>query len=439
MERSSGIVVELGECACCASADPATPPLRVFQPRPLRQLNRRRAVFTSLLASGGALVAACGAPAAPTPAPTAPPKPTEPPAKPTAASQPTTAAAPAAAAPAAQPTTAPAAAQSTTAPASAAATSAPAATAARPGTALEKLDLAFCSQVLCVLPFEVARRRGLWEAEGLDVNLTYMRGGAQAMNALLARSGVDWVGTPMDLVVQAQAKNQKVQMLVSTASLPFFALVAGPKSGIGAIKELKGKKVGVTNLGTTDHLMVQFVAKKEGVDPSGVEFVAVGPNLYDLLVKGEVDAGMVQEPALTLAQRAGAKLLVNFMSQQDAKQYLGGGYQFMGLNTRPDVLESKSETARKLIRGLVKANQWIRANPGAEIIKAAPTELVAGGDVAVFASSLDQFKADLYPAEGLLAEGDVQRVIDVQQESGALKDAAQFKAADLFTNALIKA
>lgn len=395
----SDVIVEVGECACCATADPEGPRHRVRQPRPLRQLNRRHALLGTFKASTVAVLTACSGGAAP--APTQAP-------------------------PAATPG------------AAASASVAPASAATPPSTngALEKLDLAFCSQVLCILPYEVARRRGLWEAEGLDVNLVYMKGGAQAMNALLANS-IEFVGTPMDLVVQGWAKGKKPVMLTSTARLPFFALVTGPKSGVGSAKGLAGKKIGVANLGTTDHLLAQYLIKKEGVDPDKVEFVALGPNIFDLVVKGEVDAAMVQEPALTEILKGGGKAVVNFMNLKEAVTSLGAAYQFMGLNTRPEVLETKTETARKLIRGLKKANGWILANSGSEIVKAAPAELVAGGDVEVFARALDQHKADLYPGDGLVDEAAVQRVIDVQALSGVLKDAPPFKASDLFTNKLV--
>jgi NitT/TauT family transport system substrate-binding protein len=406
------------DCDCCGGEkDPSVPPFRIFQPKPLKQYGRRAALRASLLASTGSLLAAC-APTATTPT-AAPAKPTEGP-KPSEAPKPTEASKAGAEAP--KPTDKPAIVM-TTAPSG------------KPG--LERVQLAFCSQVLCILPYEVARRRGLWEGEGLDVELVYMRGGAQAMNALLAES-IEWAGTPMDLVVQAWGKGKKPVMLMSTANLPFFALVAGPKAGVTEIRGLAGKKIGITNLGTTDHLIAQFLLKQAGVDPNGVEFVALGPNLYDLLLRGEVDAGMVQDPAMTLLQRNGGTLLVNLMSRADSERYLGGPYQFMGLNTRPEVLEQKTETARKLVRGLLKAQQWIRSNPGAEIVKAAPSELVAGGDLGIFAESLDKFKNDLYPADGRLEEKSVQQVVQVQRESGVLKDAPPFGATDLFTNKLVQ-
>jgi NitT/TauT family transport system substrate-binding protein len=392
VEVEPSVVVELADC-CVGEPDSRAPTLSVHQSRPLRLVSRRRAMFTSVFTIPSAVVTACST--APLATPTTPARLTG---------------------------------ESTPAPG-------PAATAVPTTTASEKLDLAFCSQILCILPYEVARRRGFWEAAGLDVNLVYMNGAAAAMNALLTNS-LEFVGSTMDLAVQGAAKSKKPVMLVSTASQFFGALVAAPKSGINTLKDLSGKKIGVGSIGDTGYLTLQYLLKQAGVDPKSVEFVALGTNLYDRLLRGEVDAGGVQEPSLTLLQRAGWRVVYNLMNADDAKKYFGGGYQFMGLNTRQEVLTTKAETARKLIRGLVKANQWIRASPGSAIVKNVPGELVAGGDVELFAAIIDARKSDLYPADGLIREGDVQRVIDVQKESGVLTGAPSFKATDLFTNAL---
>ncbi len=305
---------------------------------------------------------------------------------------------------------------------------------AAPSGVLEAVELAFCSQVLCILPFEVARQRGFFAAEGLDVNLVYMRGGTQAINALLAGS-VDWVGTPVDLLIQTVAKGKDAIMIASTARLPFFALAVSPRaSGIQSVRDLAGQKIGVANLGTTDHLITQYLLTKERVDPNSVEFVALGPNLYEQLARGQVEAGMVQEPSLTLVERAGGKVLVNFMRLEDTQRFLGGPYQFMGLNTRPDVLATKADTGRKLARALIRANRWMLENPGAAIVGAAPEDLVAGGEVEVFAAALDRYKQDLYPSDGRLVLDSIQRVIDVQQQSGAIEPGQTVRAEQVYTN-----
>jgi len=40
--------------------------------------------------------------------------------------------------------------------------------------------------------------------------------------------------------------------------------------------------------------------RKAGADPKRLQYATLGPNLYEALKAGHVEAGMVQEPALTL-------------------------------------------------------------------------------------------------------------------------------------------
>src|SRR5688500_7943504 len=49
----------------------------------------------------------------------------------------------------------------------------------------KKVKLAFCSQLLCVIPYEVARAGEHFQQQGLDVELIYTRGGNVAMQALV--------------------------------------------------------------------------------------------------------------------------------------------------------------------------------------------------------------------------------------------------------------
>jgi len=303
---------------------------------------------------------------------------------------------------------------------------------------LTKLDLAFCSQVLCILPFEVARQQGYFADEGYDVNLIYMKGGALAINALISKS-VDFVGTPMDLIVRSVDQGQPVIMVASTSRLPFFALVVSPgkSSEITKISDLQGKRVGVNNLGTTDDLLLKALLAKNNLDPNSADSVALGPNLYDALLRGEVDAGMVQEPALTLLSQKGARVLVNFMDRQQTNEVLGGDYQFMGLNTRPDVLDSKPDVVEKLARALVKANQWILNHTGSEIVKAAPQELAPGDDIQIFAKALDKYKESLYPSDGVIEEQAVRRVVETQRISGLLKN-ENIDISTLYTNKYVE-
>ncbi len=135
-------------------------------------------------------------------------------------------------------------------------------------------------------------------------------------------------------------------MVTSTSRLPFFALVTAPDQAeaITSVADLRGKKVGVGTVGSTDDLLLRYLLRQNGLQEEDVETIGLGPNLLEQLTSGQVDAGMVQEPSLTLSTREGSRVLVNFMNLKETQEQLGGAFQFMGLNTRPDVLEDPNES-----------------------------------------------------------------------------------------------
>ncbi len=98
--------------------------------------------------------------------------------------------------------------------------------------------LAFCGQLLCVIPYEVTRARGHFKDEGLDVRLVYTRGGNVAMQALVGGS-VDYAGTSFDVALQAYARGAKIARFASTGRLPLFALASAPKTA-KEIRSLQG-------------------------------------------------------------------------------------------------------------------------------------------------------------------------------------------------------
>lgn len=308
-----------------------------------------------------------------------------------------------------------------------------------PSSNLQKVDLAFCSQLMCVLPFEVAKRKGFFAAEGLDVNLIYMKGGPAAVNALHARS-VDFISASMEAVVQAADQGRQMVLLNSTSHLPLFALVTAPNraDAIRSLADLRHKRIGVGNLGTADHALAQYLVSRQGLRPDAVEYVAVGPNIYQALKAGELDAAMVQEPALTLIVKEGGRELVNLMDTAQAERWLGGRYQHMGLVTRPDVISDRSDTARRLVRALGAANRFIHESGGAEISRYVPADLIPGGDVAALGPILDRTKRNLYAADGHAQHESVARVVEVLRSAGLVKNAERLAPDRLIDNRFVE-
>src|SRR5499433_4172405 len=200
----------------------------------------------------------------------------------------------------------------------------------------KQIKLAYCSQLLCGVPYEVARSAGHFKNHGLDVQLVYSRGGNAAVQALVG-GAVDYAATSLDVALQAYANaGSDIRRFAVTGRLPLFAVVTAPNtaSRIQSIKDLEGRTVAVSALGNADHALTLYLLKQAGANAQKVKFATMGVNLFEALRQGQIDAGVVQEPALTLLRRAGARVLVNAMDLDDARRYLGGEYEFMGVAVR---------------------------------------------------------------------------------------------------------
>jgi NitT/TauT family transport system substrate-binding protein len=286
----------------------------------------------------------------------------------------------------------------------------------------KKVRLAFCSQLLCVVPYEIARAGGHFKDHGLDVELVYTRGGNAAMQALIG-GAVDYAGTSLDVAIQAYANGADIRRFATTGRLPLFALVTAPKaaSDIHAINDLAGKTVGVSALGNADHALLLFLLKQANVDTSRVQFATMGVNLLEALRQGQLDAGLVQEPALTLLKEAGARVLVNAMDIEDAQKYLGGTYEFMGVAVRGKEVEARRAEMAELAKGLAAALKAQRTMNGQQMVAALPQELIAGLDTKELGTLLERYHEALYPETVAIDLDSSRRVAKSLVAGGLLK------------------
>lgn len=288
--------------------------------------------------------------------------------------------------------------------------------------AATRLRLAFCGQLLCVVPYEVARARGHFAEQGLDVTLVYTRGGNAAMQALVG-GAVEYAGTSFDVALQAFANGAPIRRFASTGRLPLFALAVAPRrrDAIKAVKDLQGMTVGISGLGNADHALLLFLLEQAGADAKQVRYAAIGTNLFEALRLGHVDAAMVQEPALSLTVQAGGRELVNFMEIDQARKHLGGAYEFMGVSVRAKERDQRLPEMRKLAVALRKGLVDTRTIAPDDIIAALPKALVAGGNVAQLKEIIARYRASLYPEKVTIDVGAAERVVKAQEVAGVLK------------------
>jgi len=243
------------------------------------------------------------------------------------------------------------------------------------------------------------------------------------MQALVG-GAVDYAATALDVAIQAYANvGADIRRFAVTGRLPLFALITAPRTAeqIRTIKDLEGKTVAVSALGNADHSLTLYLLKQAGADAGKVQFATMGVNLLEALRQNQIDAGVVQEPALTLLSKSGARILMNAMDLADARQYLGGSYEFMGVAVRGKEFAERKPEMVGLVKALTESLKTLRTMTGDELVAALPKEMVAGLDTKELGDILVRRRDSLYPETVTIDLDAAQRVAQSLTAGGLIK------------------
>jgi ABC-type nitrate/sulfonate/bicarbonate transport system substrate-binding protein len=201
--------------------------------------------------------------------------------------------------------------------------------------------------------FFIARERGYFHKEDIDVDLVLMRGGVS--NQALIANGVDFSAVPT-AGLQAALQGAPLKVIFSAFHKPMFWLYARPE--IHTVKELTGKKVAVSSLGAAGDAALRELFKKAGMDENrDVAILAIGTTATRLtaLSTGSVDAAMMTFPHNLTAAEQGFRELVSFLTS-DIVQLQGA------VVARDQTLQSDPMLVEKLLRGTIRGFLYMTSN-----------------------------------------------------------------------------
>jgi NitT/TauT family transport system substrate-binding protein len=294
---------------------------------------------------------------------------------------------------------------------------------------------------LCYLPTVLARQLGEYDKAGVEVDLVDFKGGSQALTAVLGGSA-DVVSGYFDHCVNLAAKNQPLQSFVVYDRYPGFALVVSPKQtgAINSIKDLAGKKVGVSAPGSSTHYFLNYLLKKHGVAADDVAVIGVGLTSAAVaaMEQGSVDAAVMLDPAVTLLQGKfkDLKLLSDTRTQKDTLDVFGGEYPGGALYTRADWIAKNEAVGQALTNAIVATLKWIQAHSAEEIMAKMPDEMV-GGDKALYLAALKN-TISMYSQTGRMDPKGAEAVLAVFSQSSPEVAKANVDLSKTYTNRFVE-
>jgi NitT/TauT family transport system substrate-binding protein len=157
--------------------------------------------------------------------------------------------------------------------------------------------------------------KGFFAKQGLKIDLQTSQGGAATVPALVSGK-IQVAGSNVVSLLIAASKGLPVEAIAPGTSAhgsgqkDFGALMVAKDSRIRDVRDLAGKAVAVNTLNNIAEVVVKASLQKSGVDPDQVRLREIDfPEMGAALAKGDVDAAFLIEPFVTIAKRAGDRVV----------------------------------------------------------------------------------------------------------------------------------
>ena len=232
------------------------------------------------------------------------------------------------------------------------------------------------------VPADVGQRTGIFKKHGLDLEISSFGGDARVQQAMAA-DGID-VGLGSGPGLAFVVKGSPVKGIAAFADPPLtFALVVRNDDSIKSVEDLKGKRVGVSTVGSVTGWIVGEVSRQKGWGYDGIPLVAIGDDATRVasLKTKSVDGAIVNlAAALNYVQRGEGRILLRFGD-------LLKDFHVHVIFGTDKAIASKPDTLRKFLAGWFETVAFMRKD------KAKTLEIageVMGTDATITAQIYDE-------------------------------------------------
>lgn len=271
------------------------------------------------------------------------------------------------------------------------------------------------------LPNMLTKQLGFFDQNGLDVTMFDEPSGQSSEQALLAGQ-VEAGSGSYNHTVELQAAGKNMECVVQLDVAPGEAEMVSTKVAgqVKSVSDLKGRNLGVTELGSGTHSITLALLNKVGIPGDQAKFIPVGAgDTFIAAVKqGTIDAGMTTEPTISRLLATGdAKVLVDLRTPESTSAALGGPYPFICVFMKNEYVNAHKDTVQKLVNSYVMTLKWIKTHSAEEVAAMMPADYYAG-DKNLYITAYKGQSA-IFSPDGKMPQGGPESVLNIENQTNA--------------------
>lgn len=201
----------------------------------------------------------------------------------------------------------------------------------------------------------ITKEGRLFEKHGLDAEVITVMGSGIGSKALIS-GNIDIIPIATPTVIAANLAGADMAILAHTMPAVVHALMVRPD--IKRPEDLKGKKIGVSSLGSLTDFLVRSIAKKKGLNPErDITLLTTGGSDTErvmALKAGAVEASALSHPGYGLARKMGFNMLWDSSKELD--------YPWMEITTRRTAIKADRELITRYMKAHLEGIALFKSN-----------------------------------------------------------------------------
>jgi len=253
----------------------------------------------------------------------------------------------------------------------------------------------------------------LEDSEGITVEESYFTSSQDSFRALVSGELDMAFGTLSSGIALVTQGGDPISAIVSDMKAPDYILVAD--DALDDLKDLEGKRLGISTPGDISDSLTKAVLTREGVDIQKIQFLQVGGTSARMggLVSGQIDAGPAHAAdGLAAIAQGGLKNLYSYGNTI-------GDYLQQVVFVNDDWATAHADFVQAAVDGFIESVRWAAANKDEYIELAA--DYVEGLEPDVASEAYDVFSdVGMFAVNGGMDESLLENTVAIEQEVGAL-------------------
>jgi NitT/TauT family transport system substrate-binding protein len=205
----------------------------------------------------------------------------------------------------------------------------------------------------------MAQHEGLFKKNGLDIELIHIPSSSRGIQAILAGE-IAFSFMDGSNAAQANLKGANLALVAGATNRQVFSLMA--KADFKRIADLRGKKIGITRVGSSTHTSALYALGSAGLKPADYQLLPLleVPNIYTALAAGQIDAGVMSPPTNARAKRSGFVELMNIAKE-------GPEFVSVAVGTSRSYIKANEDIVRRVVRAYAEGVQMFKTNKAAAL------------------------------------------------------------------------